>query len=197
MQACLQAILSNSAFAKPDHYRQAITAPGAYLLAWIEPLVTALLCQSQSSPCRSNLVALILKKWAIGPIQAVLEERRKLIADGLANAEKSRTELASAQAKSQELLAQAGAQATKVVEEARAAAARVAELERQKAIADAQAILAKAREAGDAELTRLKGELRQEFGKLVVAASARVSGKILTVDDQQRLAEETQRQLAA
>ena len=143
------------------------------------------------------LVALILKKWAIGPIQAVLEERRKLIADGLANAEKSRTELASAQAKSQELLAQAGAQATKVVEEARAAAARVAELERQKAIADAQAILAKAREAGDAELTRLKGELRQEFGKLVVAASARVSGKILTVDDQQRLAEETQRQLAA
>jgi F-type H+-transporting ATPase subunit b len=143
------------------------------------------------------LVALILKKWAIGPIQAVLEERRKLIADGLANAEKSRAELASAQAKSQELLAQAGAQATRVVEEARAAAARVAELERQKAVADAQAILAKAREAGDAELTRLKGELRQEFGKLVVAASARVSGKILTVDDQQRLAEETQRQLAA
>lgn len=143
------------------------------------------------------LVALILKKWAIGPIQTVLEERRKLIADGLANAEKSRTELASAQAKSQELLAQAGIQATKVVEEARAAAARVAELERQKAIADAQAILAKAREAGNAELARLKGELRQEFGKLVVAASARVSGKILTVEDQQRLAEETQRQLTA
>lgn len=143
------------------------------------------------------LVALILKKWAVGPIQTVLEERRKLIADGLANAEKSRIELASAQAKSQELLAQAGIQATKVIEEARAAAARVTELERQKAVADAQAILAKAREAGSAELARLKGELRQEFGKLVVAASARVSGKILTVEDQQRLAEETQRQLTA
>ncbi len=143
------------------------------------------------------LVALILKKWAIGPIQTVLEERRKLIADGLANAEKSRTELASAQAKSQELLAQAGAQAAKLIEEARAAAARLSEQDRQKAVADAQTIMAKAREAGETELARLKGELRSEFGKLVVAASARVSGKILTLEDQQRLAEETQRQLAA
>ena len=143
------------------------------------------------------LVALILKKWAIGPIQSMLEERRKRITEGLANAEKTRAELASAQAKAAEILAQAGAQANKVVEEARASAARVAEQERQKAIADAQAILAKAREAGDAELARLKGELRREFGKLVVAASVRVSGKILTVEDQQRLAEETQSQLAA
>lgn len=143
------------------------------------------------------LVALILKKWAIGPIQTVLEERRQRIAEGLANADKTRIELASAQAKAQELLAQAGAQANKIVEESRAAAARVSEQERQKAIADAQAILAKAREAGDAELTRLKGELRREFGKLVVAASAKVSGKILTLEDQQRLAEETQSQIAA
>ena len=52
-------------------------------------------------------------------------------------------------------------------------------------------------QAGDAELVRLKGELRKEFGKLVVAASARVSGKILTFEDQQRLAEETNKQLAA
>ena len=44
---------------------------------------------------------------------------------------------------------------------------------------------------------RLKAELRKEFGKLVVAASAKVSGKILTFEDQQRLAEETNRQLAA
>ena len=143
------------------------------------------------------LVALILKKWAIGPIQTVLEERRQRIAEGLANAEKTRAELASAQAKAQELLVQAGAQANKIVEETRAAAARLAEQERQKAITDAQAILAKAREAGDAELARLKGELRREFGKLVVAASAKVSGKILTLEDQERLAEETQRQIAA
>jgi len=46
-------------------------------------------------------------------------------------------------------------------------------------------------------LTRLKAELRQEFGRLVVEASVKVTGKILTLDDQKRLAEETQRQIAA
>jgi len=46
-------------------------------------------------------------------------------------------------------------------------------------------------------LARLKAELRKEFGRLVVAASMEVTGKILTLEDQKRLAEETQRQIAA
>lgn len=143
------------------------------------------------------LVALALKKWAYAPVLDMLEQRRDRIAKGLADAEKSRSELANAQAKAQELLSQAGTQANKIIEEARAASAQISEVERQKAVADAADILAKARQAGDAELVRLKGELRKEFGKLVVAASAKVSGKILTFEDQQRLAEETNRQLAA
>ncbi len=120
-----------------------------------------------------------------------------MIAEGLANADKTKAELANAQAKSQELLNQTGLQANKIIEEARAASAKISEVERQKAVADAADILAKARQAGDAELVRLKGELRKEFGKLVVAASARVSGKILSFEDQQRLADETNKQLAA
>ena len=143
------------------------------------------------------IVALALKKFAYAPILDMLELRRERIANGLADAEKSRTELASAQVKAQELLNQAGTQANKIIEEARAASAKISEVERQKAVADAADILAKARQAGDAELVRLKGELRKEFGKLVVAASARVSGKILSFEDQQRLAEETNKQLAA
>jgi len=64
-------------------------------------------------------------------------------------------------------------------------------------VAAAEEIVAKARQSNDAELARLKAELRQEFGRLVVAASMEVTGKILTLDDQKRLADETQRQLAA
>ncbi|MEI6358509.1 MAG: F0F1 ATP synthase subunit B [Verrucomicrobiota bacterium] len=143
------------------------------------------------------IVALALKKFAYAPILDMLEQRRERIAKGLADAEQSRSELANAQAKAQELLNQAGTQANKMIEEARLAAAKVSEVERQKAVADATDILAKARQAGDAELVRLKGELRKEFGKLVVAASAKVSGKILTFEDQQRLADETNKQLAA
>ncbi len=143
------------------------------------------------------LVALILKKWAIGPIQKTLEDRRATIAQGLADASRAREDLAVAHRKSQELLVETGAQTGRIIEESRAAAARVTEIETQKAIAAAADIIAKARHSNDAELARLKAELRQEFGRLVVEASIKVTGKILTLDDQKRLAEETQRQIAA
>ena len=42
----------------------------------------------------------------------------------------------------------------------------------------------------------MKVELRKEVGRLVVATTAKVTGKVLTADDQNRLAEETSTQLA-
>jgi F-type H+-transporting ATPase subunit b len=38
--------------------------------------------------------------------------------------------------------------------------------------------------------------LKREVGRLVVQTTTTVTGKVLTVDDQKRLAEETQKQLA-
>ncbi len=143
------------------------------------------------------IVAVALKKFAYGPILKVLEERRQKIAEGLANAEKMKQELSNAQAKAQELLNQASTQAGKMIEEARQAAAKVTETETQKAVAAAQDIVNKARQASEAELVRMKGELRREVGRLVAATASKVTGKILTPDDQQRLIEEANRQVAA
>lgn len=143
------------------------------------------------------IVALALKKFAYGPILKVLEERRQTIAQSLANAEKIKQELASAQAKAQEILTQANTLANKQIEEARAVAAKVQESETQKAIATANQIVAKAREASEAELIRMKMELRKELVRLVAETTAKVSGKVLTLDDQKRLADETTKQLAA
>ena len=143
------------------------------------------------------IVALALKKFAYGPILKVLEERRQTIAQSLANAEKIKKDLANAQAKSQEILNQANAQANKQIEEARAIAAKVQEQETQKAIATANQIIAKAKEASEAELARMKDELRKELVRLVAATTAKVTGKVLTLDDQKRLADETTKQLAA
>src|ERR1051325_280728 len=91
------------------------------------------------------IVAALLYKFAYKRILDVLEQRRQTIAQSIANAEKIKQELASAQAKAQEILNQAGAQGNKLIEEARAAAARVQETESQKAIATANDIVAKAR----------------------------------------------------
>jgi len=106
-------------------------------------------------------------------------------------------ELAKAEAQRQETLTQANAQAVKLIEEARAAAARVQEVETQKAIAAAEQIIAKAREAAAADHARMLAELKREVGRLVVQTTATVTGKILTTQDQQRLAEEAAKQVSA
>jgi len=144
-----------------------------------------------------SIVAFLLYRFAYKPILTVLEERRQRIAEGLANADKIKQELASAQAKAQEILSQANVQANKFIEEARQSAAKVLEQESQKAIATANDIITKARQANEAELARMKNELRKEVGRLVVNTTAKVTGKVLSADDQNRLAEETNRQLAS
>jgi F-type H+-transporting ATPase subunit b len=143
------------------------------------------------------IVAFLLQRYAYKPILAVLEERKKRIKEGLDNAEKIKQELANTQAKTREMMVQAGQEAAKMIEEARAAAAKVQEQETQKAIAAAQAIVDKAQQATQAEHARMLAELRREVGRLVVATTAKVTGKVLTLDDQKRLAEETNRELAA
>ena len=144
-----------------------------------------------------SIVAVLLHKFAYKRVLTVLEERRQRITEGLKNAERIKDELAKTEAARQEVLAQANAQANKLIEEARAAAARVQEQETRKAIAAAEQIIAKAREAAAQEHARMLTELKREIGRLVVQTAAKVTGKILTLQDQQRLAEETNRQLAA
>ena len=143
------------------------------------------------------IVAFLLHRFAYKPILKVLEERRVKIAEGLANAEKIKQELANAQAKTQEMLGNANAQGNKLIEEARQVAAKVLETESRKAIATANDIMTKARQASEAELVRMKAELRKEVGRLVVATSAKVTGNILTAEQQSRLAEDTVKQLAS
>jgi F-type H+-transporting ATPase subunit b len=143
------------------------------------------------------IVAGLLYKFAYKPVLGVLEERRRRIAEGLENAEKIKKELAGAQTKAHEIMAQANAQGARMIEEAREAAARVQEQETQKAIAAAKDIIEKARQAAEAEHARMLAELRREVGRLVVATTAKVTGKVLTSEDQNRLADEANRQLAA
>ena len=143
-----------------------------------------------------GIVCALLYKFAYRRVLAMLDQRRQQIAEGLANAEKIKAELAKTEAQRQEAMAQANAQATKLIEEARAAAARVQEQETQKAIAAAESIIAKAREAAEQDHARMLAELKREIGRLVVQTTATVTGKILTPEDQRRLAEETAKSVA-
>jgi F-type H+-transporting ATPase subunit b len=143
------------------------------------------------------IVALVLRRFAYKPILAVLEERRQRIAEGLLNAEKIKQQLAEAEQRHAEILAKANAQAQKMIDEARESASHVAERKQQEAVAAAEQIMAKAREASAIEHERTMTELKRELGRLVVATTAKVTGKVLTSDDQRRLQEEASRQIAS
>ena len=144
-----------------------------------------------------SIVCALLYWLAYRPVLLMLEARRQQIAHGLANAEKIRAELAKTETQRQEVLTQAHAEATTIVKDARAAAARVEAQEKQRALAAAEDIIAKAHEAADRDHDRMLAELRREVGRLVLQTTSAVTGKVLTADDQRRLAEETARHLSA
>ena len=143
-----------------------------------------------------SIVLIVLWKFAYKPVFSILDARKAKIAEGIANAEKIKVQLAQTEADRQKTLAEAGDLANKIIADARAAVARVTELETQKAVAAAEQIVSKAREAAAQERAATLAELKREVGRLVVQTTTTVTGKVLTADDQKRLAEETQKQLA-
>jgi len=143
------------------------------------------------------IVALVLRQFAYKPILKVLEERRQRIAEGLLNAEKIKQQLAEAEQRHADILAQANAQAQKMIDDARESAGHVAERKQQEAIVAAEQIVAKAREASAIEHEKTMAELKRELGRLVVDTTAKVTGKVLTSEDQRRLQDEASRQLAS
>ena len=143
------------------------------------------------------IVALLLRRFAYKPILNVLEQRRQQIAEGLLNAERIKKQLAEAEQRQAEILAKANAVAQKMIDEARESGAHIAERKQQEAVAAAEQILAKAREASAIEHDRTMTQLKRELGRLVVNTTAKVTGKVLTPDDQRRLQEEASRQIAS
>ena len=143
-----------------------------------------------------TIVALLLRRFAYKPILGILEERRRRIEEGLLNAEKIKQELAEAEKRYAEILAKANAQAQKMIDEARESSAHLSERKQQEAVMAAEQIIAKAREAAALERERTMAQLKHELGRLVVETTAKVTGKVLTPEDQKRLQEEAARQVA-
>ena len=156
-------------------------------IRWIE-----LLAQTISF----SLVLAVLWKLAYKPVFTMLEARKAKIAEGVANAEKIKQQLAQTEAARQKILGEAGDLANKLIADARAAAARVSEAETQKAITAAEQIIIKAREAATQERAATLTALKREVGRLVVQTTMTVTGKVLTPADQARLADETQKQIS-
>ena len=136
------------------------------------------------------LVIFLLKKFAFGPIQEILAQRRGRIAEGEAKLTQIQQQLAESEKTTAAAIAKANEDAARLINEARTSAAALSEQKAQEAISSAQQILAKAEAAAKAERAQIAAELKKEFGRLVTATTTQVTGKILTSDDQARINQE-------
>ncbi|GAA5482122.1 F0F1 ATP synthase subunit B [Haloferula sargassicola] len=136
------------------------------------------------------LVIWVLKKFAFGPIQQMLEQRRARIAEGEDKLKRIEQQLAESEQTTAAAIAKANEDAGRLIQEARDSAAALSEAKAQEAVSQAQAILTKAEAAAAAERAQIAAELRKEFGRLVTATTAQVTGKVLSDDDQRRINEE-------
>jgi len=143
------------------------------------------------------IVCALLNRFAYRPILTALETRRERIAQSLENADEIKKQLADAEAKHAEILDRANDEAQKMIGEARAAATALAQTRQQQAIAEAEQIVAQAREATILERDRMMTDLRREVARLVVDTTGKVAGKVLTAEDQRRLSQEAASQIAA
>ncbi len=168
-----------------DQIREVLMSFGVNLKSFIASLV--------------NFVVLlfILHRFAYKPLLQVLDERRRKIADSMKQAEQIKEELAKTQAAREEIFRQANAAAQKMIEEARQAAEKFRDQRLNEALQYAQETLRKAQEAGRQEREKIMADLRREMVSLVIATTAKVSGKILNMEDQKSLSEETIKELAA
>ncbi len=143
------------------------------------------------------IVYLVLKKFAFGPVVAMFEERRRRIEEGQLNAEKIKKQLAESEVRCQEILRKANADAQRIIEEGRMSSEAHSQKSTQQAIKDAESIITRAHETVVLDRAKMVAEVKQEMIHLVVDTTAKVAGRILTKEDQDRLAAETSKQVAA
>lgn len=134
--------------------------------------------------------AILLKKFAFGPIQEMLEQRRTRIAEGEEKLKRIEQQLAESEKTTAAAIAKANEEAVRLINEAKEGAHAFAEQKSQEAIAQAQQILAKAEAAAQADREKITAELKRDFGRLVVAATRQATGRTLTADDQKRINDE-------
>ena len=144
-----------------------------------------------------TILFLVVNQFAWKPVRAILEERRKKIEEGLANADRIKTELADAESARLSIIKKANDQANGIVAEAQKAGAALSERLSKEATAQAQDIVRKAHEAAVLDRDRLMSELKQHVGELVIQTTQKVAGKVLTADDQTRLNAEAIQQINA
>ena len=132
----------------------------------------------------------VLKRYAFGPIQKTIDERRRRIEESIHEAEEARNEARRLLEEHRALIGQARGQAEEILVEARKVADAQRERVRTETEADRQRRLEETRRQIEAETHRALEQIRSEVAELTLIAATKVTRKSLDDDDHRRLIDE-------
>jgi F-type H+-transporting ATPase subunit b len=132
----------------------------------------------------------VLKRYAFGPIQRTIDERRQRIEQSIHEAEEARNEARRLLEEHRALIGQARGQAEEILLDARKVADSQRERVREETEADRQRRLEETRRQIEAETHRALEQIRAEVAELTLIAATKVTRKSLDDDDHRRLIEE-------
>jgi F-type H+-transporting ATPase subunit b len=132
----------------------------------------------------------VLKRYAFGPIQKIIDERRERISQAIEEADKARDEARKLLEEHRALIAGARSDAEQILAEARRVADSQRDRVREEVEADRQRRLEDTRRQIEAETQRALQQIRSEVAELTLIAAEKVTGKTLDQSDQRRLIDE-------
>jgi F-type H+-transporting ATPase subunit b len=132
----------------------------------------------------------VLKRYAFGPIQKTIDERRQRIEQSIHEAEEARNEARRLLEEHRALIGQARGQAEEILLEARKVADSQRARVREETEVDRQRRLEETRRQIEAETHRALEQIRSEVAELTLIAATKVTRKALDDDDHRRLIEE-------
>jgi F-type H+-transporting ATPase subunit b len=132
----------------------------------------------------------VLRRYAFGPIQKIIDERRQRIRESIEEAERTRAEARRLLEEHRELRAKSRGEAEEILAEARRVADAMAARVREETEVDRRRRLEDTKRQIEAETTRALEQIRNEVADLALVAAEKVTRKSLDQADQRRLIEE-------
>ena len=143
------------------------------------------------------VLVVALAKFAWRPLLEALERRQSAIKQSLDDAQKAKQDLERLHVESQRILAEARGQADQILSQTRSDANRLRDELKQKAQTEAAGILKNAERQIEMETARALQHIRSEAVDISVAIASKLLERNVTKEDNERLIEETFKQIEA
>jgi F-type H+-transporting ATPase subunit b len=132
----------------------------------------------------------VLRKYAFGPIQKVIDERRDRIQSAIDEADNARAEARNLLEEHKKLIGQAKTESEEILADARRVADSQRERMREETEEDRQRRLEETKRQIEQATTQALGQIRDEVGQLSLLAAEKITRKTLNEADQKRLIDE-------